>query len=67
MTTDKEPSSARNHLVNADAAIERAKSKLSQTFEIRESITRLRIQESIPPVLPTVVERGWDGMVRIKR
>jgi hypothetical protein len=65
--TDKEPSSARNHLLNADAAIDRAKRKLSQTFEMRESITRLRVRESIPPVPPTVLEKGWDGIMRIKR
>ena len=67
MATDKEPSSARNHLVNADAALDRAKHKLSQTFELRESITRLRVRESIHLSPPTVLEKGWDGIMRIKR
>lgn len=67
MVTDKEPVSARDHLVAAEAAIERAKRALSQTFELRESITRLKVRDSIPPAPPTVLEKGVDGVMRVKR
>ncbi len=51
----------------ASDSLQRAAVLLEQAAEIRESVARMRVSSLPPPLLPTVLEKGVDGVLRVKK
>jgi hypothetical protein len=48
-------------------SLQRAAVLLEQVAVVRESVARIRVSSLPPPLPPTILELGVDGVLRVKK